>query len=358
MNGQDGSSCGVSDNGDGTKTISCTDGTSAMVSDGATGPVGPQGDTGDAGLACWDLNANGVRDTLEDINADGKWDTADCIGSGADLNQVNDSIDNLSERLDMLELRFADLDADNDGYSPNQGDCNDADRDISPVAAEILGDGIDNDCDGIVDTLADNDGDGYTVEQGDCDNFNPDTYPGAPELPDGLDNDCDGTLADEDRDGDGYSSLDGDCNDSNRFIYPGAPELADGLDNDCDGTIADEDKDGDGYSSLDGDCNDNSSLVHPGQTSFFTTRPSGGGSFDYNCDGESERYLSTVGSCSNATCGNALSGYYDCYSISEIGWIGGVPSCGTSGHWASTTTTLPVSGRCSDLGNNNVQACR
>lgn len=38
------------------------------------------------------------------------------------------------------------------------------------------------------------DGDGYTVDQGDCDDSNAAIYPGAIELCDGLDNNCDGVV--------------------------------------------------------------------------------------------------------------------------------------------------------------------
>jgi len=53
--------------------------------DGADGAAGPQGDQGPQGLACWDLNANGVGDLSEDANGDGSFDTLDCQGpSGSD----------------------------------------------------------------------------------------------------------------------------------------------------------------------------------------------------------------------------------------------------------------------------------
>jgi glucose/arabinose dehydrogenase/PKD repeat protein len=40
--------------------------------------------------------------------------------------------------------------------------------------------------------LADQDGDGFTVDDGDCDDLDPEIFPGAPELCDGEDNDCAG----------------------------------------------------------------------------------------------------------------------------------------------------------------------
>jgi hypothetical protein len=49
--GADGSSCSVADNGDGTKTISCTDGTFVTVSDGAQGMPGSPGANGTNGTA-------------------------------------------------------------------------------------------------------------------------------------------------------------------------------------------------------------------------------------------------------------------------------------------------------------------
>lgn len=38
------------------------------------------GQKGDPGLACWDLNGNGVADPEEDINGDNQWNTVDCKG--------------------------------------------------------------------------------------------------------------------------------------------------------------------------------------------------------------------------------------------------------------------------------------
>jgi PKD repeat protein/pimeloyl-ACP methyl ester carboxylesterase len=44
----------------------------------------------------------------------------------------------------------------------------------------------------------DNDGDGFTVEQGDCDDNNPNVYPGAPEICNGIDDNCNGLVDTDD----------------------------------------------------------------------------------------------------------------------------------------------------------------
>ena len=53
--------------------------------DGDPGPAGPQGPQGPAGpgggLNCWDTNGDGIQDASEDVNNDGFWNAADCIGA-------------------------------------------------------------------------------------------------------------------------------------------------------------------------------------------------------------------------------------------------------------------------------------
>jgi len=78
----------------------------------------------------------------------------------------------------------------------------------------------------------DADDDGFTVEQGDCDDDDPLINPNATEIADGVDNDCDDFI-DDDYDGDGFGVAD-DCNDANAFQNPAAAEACnDGVDNNC-----------------------------------------------------------------------------------------------------------------------------
>ena len=135
-------------------------------------------------------------------------------------------------------------------------------------------------------TPTDKDGDGFTD---DCDDNNPDVFPGAVEVCDGLDNDCndlvdddpvDDTLWFEDDDADGYGNPeesqwacdqpegwvanDLDCDDTSALFNPGAnePDCEDPTDYNCDGSVGWADADGDGYAAC-AECDDTSADVHP-----------------------------------------------------------------------------------------------
>ena len=92
------------------------------------------------------------------------------------------------------------------------------------------------DCDG-GNGGVDADHDGWTVDDGDCDDEDVSVHPGAAEVCNDVDDDCDGAVDDVDADGDGFSACGGeDCDDEAPAVHPGAAEVCgDDIDDDCDG---------------------------------------------------------------------------------------------------------------------------
>ncbi len=242
----------------------------------------------DEGSPDFDDDGDGFADIEGDCN-DG-----DILINPAAEERINDLDDDCDGTVDEGTDAYDD---DGDGFAENDepGDCNDLTSAVSPDADEIL-DGVDNDCDGTVDegTAAyDDDGDGYTELQGDCDDdplgAGTAASPAELEIPDGIDNDCNGIVDDgdfaTDDDGDGWSELAGDCDDNDAYTYPGAPEYSDTLDNDCNG-IADDgmdtfDDDGDNWSESQGDCDDYNAAVYPGAPEIADSPID----YDNDCDG-------------------------------------------------------------------------
>jgi hypothetical protein len=147
-------------------------------------------------------------------------------------------------------------------------DCNDKNALVNHNMSEDCTDGIDNNCDNIIDdNVEDGDLDGWTLCDGDCDDFDIYRSPGQPERCNGIDDNCDGVTDEHyDNDNDWFKSCTGDCDDTRNYVFPMAPELCDGLDNDCDKDFSGEDDDNDGYFNSDcggDDCSDTNSLVFP-----------------------------------------------------------------------------------------------
>lgn len=165
-------------------------------------------------------------------------DDTDCNDADAGINPgateiAGDGIDQNCDGVDTPGTQTWYQDSDGDGYGDpnnaansvdqptgyvaNDTDCNDADADINPGATEIVGDGIDQDCNGLDQPALktwyyDGDGDGFG-DPGDTINaVNQPT---------------------------GYVGDKSDCNDADATVKPGALDIiGDGIDQDCDGSDA------------------------------------------------------------------------------------------------------------------------
>ena len=147
---------------------------------------------------------NGIDDDCDGLPADEQDADGDgvmaCDGDCDDGD--SDTYPGAQELCDGLDnncdgnLPGFEQDGDGDG-SIACDDCNDNDADTYPGAPELC-DGDDNDCDGTPgpDETDDLDADGYTVCDGDCDEADPAVNPGAAEVPGNMvDEDCDGVIA-------------------------------------------------------------------------------------------------------------------------------------------------------------------
>lgn len=272
-----------------------------LLSLSCTGPkerVDNDGDGVIASLDCDDNDSNISPDNEEicdgiDNDCDGEIDNTPIDGSVFYADGDNDGFGSLSFFNTSCEQPA--------GFVSNDQDCNDEVSTINPNTVELC-DGIDNDCNMLIDDIAesglfidaDEDGagdpnlileecdDSVTAVDNDldCDDTDPNISGLSPEVCDDLDNDCDGDIDEgvkitffEDMDNDGYGSESvlieaclqpegytengGDCDDALSMVNPDADEECDFIDNDCDDEIDEADaidssvwyvdSDGDGF---------------------------------------------------------------------------------------------------------------
>ena len=135
------------------------------------GPIGTDDDILVARFALPDCNNNGVGDgqdiaagTSQDCDGNGVPDECQADGDGDNLIDPCDNCPGVAnaDQADMDGDKVGDQcddDIDGDGFlnaflgqpAPDQADCDDFNAQVFPGAAEICEDGIDNDCNGLVD---------------------------------------------------------------------------------------------------------------------------------------------------------------------------------------------------------------
>lgn len=153
---------------------------------------------GDSINECAD-GADNDRDGFYDCEDSDCENSPDCVEDPlvSDTGGSSDSIDtgDVPTPDTGVPADDATIDADSDGYTAEDGDCDDRNATINPAASDVVGDSRDQNCDGIDGT--DMDRDGFASESSggeDCDDFNDIINPdfGVRDITDYVDSNCDG----------------------------------------------------------------------------------------------------------------------------------------------------------------------
>ena len=316
--------CYVDNDNDGFRTI---DTTLTILSSNLTCTDTGEGQSTDPASDC-DDNSASINPNASEIVADGIDQDCDSVDSC-----YQDADDDGFRTVDIsIIIDSNDLDCTDSGEalpSAPATDCNDNDFNVKPGVSELVGDQVDQNCDGSEVCYVDSDDDDYrTIDTSltvfssdldcldageglssdpatDCDDANPNRNPSFAEICDGLDNDCNSQVddglpqitvyADTDLDGfgdigatpdsqcgalSGWSTVNTDCDDSDPSTFPGAAPNDDP--NAC-MTDADDDDYGDQNTSgtvVGGtDCDDTVDTIYP-----LATETTADGT-DSNCDG-------------------------------------------------------------------------
>ena len=189
---ESGAECSFTSSGSCYVVCACPEGSEVSfdVDDSDPGVDYEGDDTGE----CLD-GADNDRDGLYDCDDPDCHGSPDCKQESEDTGTFEEDTGAFEEDTGDNEIPDEGSDLDSDGYSVEDGDCNDGNPAVNPSASDVVGDSIDQNCDGIDGTDMDADGFASVASGGDdCDDFdaviNPDF--GVVDIEDYVDSNCDG----------------------------------------------------------------------------------------------------------------------------------------------------------------------